>query len=56
MIHQNYVPPTTYYNMFNLAEDWGVIYQAVRGVIKKPLKMSQKTSFWLNFDHFLIAQ
>ena len=41
---------------FNLAEDWGVTYQGVGGVIEKPVKMSQKTIFWLNFDHFLIAQ
>ena len=32
---------------FNLAEDWGVTYQGVwGGVIEKPLKMIQKTSFF----------
>ena len=30
MIHQNYIPPTPHYKMFNMAEDWGVIYQGVR--------------------------
>ena len=39
MIHQNYVPHTPQDKMFNLAENWGVTYQGVRGC---NLKTSQK--------------
>ena len=40
------------HKVFNLANDWGVTGRAQKVVNQKPLKMSQKIVFWLNFRFF----
>ena len=40
-------------NTFHLAENYGVNHRVYEGVTKKPLKKSQKISFWLLFFYFL---
>ena len=46
MIHQNYVPPTPWHKMFNLAEGWGVTYQGVRGCNWKTSQNEPKNQFF----------
>ena len=38
---------------FHLAKDWGITHRASEGMIKKPLKKSQKTDFFLELSVLL---
>ena len=42
--------------VFHLAEFCGVSHREYKGANKKMIKMSQKSIFWPNLDHFLILQ
>ena len=38
---------------FHLAKDWGITHRASEGTIRKPLKKSQKTDFFLELSVLL---